>query len=126
MTGPEALERRASALEAQARTRRTVRRTSRTLRRVGDLRDQNNRVLNALSPDDVRELREQMQTGFFEIRVTLNVTAPASNRSERCLHSSSSRSRGASRRYAQPNETRKRVMATQSHGRPIFGCRRHS
>jgi chromosome segregation ATPase len=93
MAGPEELERRVSALETQVRELAERVRSSeqdaaaaRVLAggadrdvaeirgEIRDFRDQNTRVLNAMR-DDLGELREQMQTGFTEIRGTLDATA---------------------------------------------------
>ena len=93
MAGHEELERRVSALETQVRELAERVRSSeqdaaaaRVLAggadrdvaeirgEIRDFRDQNTRVLNAMR-DDLGELREQMQTGFTEIRGTLDATA---------------------------------------------------
>ena len=93
MAGPEELERRVSALETQVRELAERVRSSeqdaaaaRVLAggadrdvaeirgEIRDFRDHNTRVLNALR-DDLGDLREQMQTGFTQIRGTLDATA---------------------------------------------------
>ena len=92
MAGPEELERRVSALEAQVgelaervRSSEQDAAAARVLAggadrdvaeirgEIRDFRDQNSRVLNALR-DDLGDLREQMQTGFTEIRGKLDQT----------------------------------------------------